>query len=295
MEKLDNKKFTFVQAPFMAFFNGGLYQDVSENWKGSGALYIFLLSSAAWVISCVATFALPMMEVMNNKDFAGFIQQIPKMVIADGKLSIDRPSPYEMKDPKTGSAIIRFALDRKTDELVQGDPPIVITADQVLMRTDAAKYQTASNSDDEAAKPVFKFADISKAFPAKIELDSETIKQSLTQFFIIAPIAVLFVCWPFIFLGHLLQLLIFGGIGMLVANGMNKEMTFEKSMRLAAIAITPAVVISVGLTLLRSLVPTLGAMLGFWGFASIAVSMAYLIMVMRALPGTDNIQPTISR
>jgi hypothetical protein len=291
MEKLDSK-FTFFQAPFMAFFNRDLYRDVATNWKGSGALYIFLLTSAAWLVSFIVGTALPIMQVMNNKDFAGFMQQVPKMVIVDGKLSIDKPAGYEMKDPKTGSPIIRFAMDRKVAEIKQGDPPLVITETDVVMRADGHAYKSATDSsDDEASKSVMKWTDVSKLFSQKVEVDSASLQAGISQILTIVPIAILFVFWPFIFLGHLIQMLIFGGVGILIANGMNKEMPFETAMRLSAIAITPAIVISVALTVLRATVPPLSLITGFWGFTSVAVSVAYLIVIIRSLP-TPEVQAT---
>jgi hypothetical protein len=275
----------------MAFFDSDLYRDVAQNWKGSGALYIFLLSSAAWVISCAATTAIPMLKAMNDPDMKGFVAQLPKLQILDGKMTIDKPAGYEIKEPKSGVALIRFAMDRKVDEPRQGDPPIVLTSN-VMMVQDASAYRNASSGTvDDSAVKTYKFSELTKILPAKVEFDSASAQSMIDQVFIFLPIAILFVGWPFIFLGHLFQLLIFGGIGMLIANGMQKDMNFEKAMRLSAIAITPAVMISVLLNAMTLATPMARGFIGFWGFASIAVTFAYLIMIMRALP-TAEIQPS---
>lgn len=293
MEKLSSK-FSFFQAPFLAFFSGDLYRDVAENWKGSGALYIFLLSSAAWVISCIATFAVPMLQASNNEDVRAVLQQLPKIQIADGKLKMDKPAGYEVKETASGSTIIRFATDRKTDEPRDGDPPFVLTETALIYQLPGA-YRNASNANPPEPQ-VVKFSDVQGMLGPDFTMDGASAQSMIAMSCTVVPVLILFVAWPFIFLGHLFQLLIFGGIGMLVANAMQKDLTFEKSMRLAAIAISPAVIITVGLNLLL-MIATLNpetpmyapvrAVISFWGIASVGLTVAYLILIMRALSNAE--------
>lgn len=294
MEKLSSK-FSFFQAPFLAFFSGDLYRDVAENWKGSGVLYIFLLSSAAWVISCIATIAVPMLQASSNQDVRAVLQQLPKIQITGGKLTIDKPAGYEVKETATGSTIIRFATDRKTDEPRDGDPPFVLTETALIYQLPGS-YRTASDDDPPEPK-VVKFAEVQNLLGPEFTMDGASAQSMIAMSCTVVPVLILFIAWPFIFLGHLFQLLVFGGIGMLVANAMQKDLTFEKSMRLAAIAISPAVIVTVILNLLL-MIATLNpetpmyapvrAVLSFWGITSVGLTAAYLILIMRALSNSNS-------
>lgn len=276
----------------MAFFSSDFYKDVGSNWKGCGALYIFLLTTVAWIIGCVAMFA-PMVQLMNNKEMSAFLDQMPKMTIVDGKLSIDKQGPYEIRNPKNKDEVIAlFALDRTTDELKDTDPAIVVTSEKVLMRADAAagsKYKTASSDDDSAngadsinsAQPILKFSELNKSF-GSIECTGKNIEEMINTFLLWVPIGIFVIGWPMVFLGHLFQLLIYGAIGGAIASGMyDKKISFETSMRLAAMAVTPCVMITVVLQLVRMAVPAIAPLMGIWAFCSIAVAAAYLFLAMK--------------
>jgi hypothetical protein len=288
VQKVDSK-FSFFQAPILAFFSGDLYRDVAANWKGSGALYIFLLSSGAWVVSCLAM-CYPLTQMVGNKDLTAFLTQFPKMVIQEGKLSIDKPSPFEIKDPKSGAVLMLIATDRTGTDMKKTDPPIVLTQLGMLQRAND-DYEYTSDSDDKAEVVPGKYVseltfDKVNQLSPKFEMDGPMIVAALNQACIVGPIMLLAIGWPFVFMGHLMQILIYGGIAMLIANAMQKKIEFEEGMRLAAIAITPAVMISAILAISNVLMKSYPQSNPL-PLLSIPLALVYLVVIMRSLPAQE--------
>lgn len=276
----------------MAFFNTDFYKDVATNWTGCGALYIFLLTSVAWMISAVAIFA-PLSQLSKNTEMNVYIDQLPHMTIQDSKLSIDKPVPYEIKEPATGQALALFATNRTTDTMLKTDPPVVITANAVLTRETEETSKYATDTKDGVTK-ILKFSDVSQSIP-KFELDGKIVKDLIAQVCLWVPIGVFFIGWPAVFLGHLFQLLIYGGIGMAIASGMEKKVPFETAMRLAAIAITPCIIVTVLLTLLRLAVPAAAMLGGIWAFGSIGVALGYMFWELSSIDSPGQQSPSALR
>ena len=288
------RKYSFFQAPFLAFSSSDLYRDVADNWTGSGALYIFLLSSVAWLISCLALFA-PVMQAINNQDLMAAYNQIPGIVIENGKMTLDRPCPYDIKD-KAGVPFMRLATDRQKEKMIAGDPSVVFTQTAMLvsektMRESRSGYKLASyedakyngDKDAEPAKVVLRYTKINEIAP-RFELSGKTVQTGLEKVMLCLPIGLLIVGWPFVFLGHLMQLLVFGGIAALAASMLQREMKFEKAMRLAAIAMTPGIIISTLLSSTHFIAPPLSVLYSNWWVASVALAIVYIVTIVRSLP-----------
>lgn len=281
MEKLESK-YSVFQAPVMAFFNKQFYADIAANGKGSGALYIFLLTTVAWLLSCAITFVPIATQVMGNKDVGQFLSALPHMTINDGKMSITEKSPFELKEPKSGTVIAVWDMNRKTTELTESDPPLVITADGAYGKEGTSNLAPASDNDSAekpATKELVNFATLSEKLQSKFEIDGPMIGQFINQLCLWVPILIFVVGWPFVFLGHLILMLIYGMVGTAMANGMDKQMSFETAMRMAAIAITPTVVISV---LLTPISPPQSPVPMIWALVSIGVALTYLYIGISA-------------
>jgi len=169
--------------------------------------------------------------------------------------------------------------------MLKTDPAFVITSNAVLTREseESSKYSYAGRSETkDGVTSIIKFSDVSQSIP-KFELDGKILRDLIAQFCLWLPIGVFFIAWPAIFLAHLFQLLIYGGIGMAMASGMEKKIPFATAMRLAAIAITPCIVITVLLNLVKAFVPASAAIAGIWAFGSIAVALGYMFMELNAI------------
>jgi hypothetical protein len=289
------RKYSFLQAPFLSFSNTDLYRDVADQWKGSGALYIFLLSSVAWMISCLSLFV-PFSQGLNDKTYLAIAEQIPGITIVDGKLKMDRPSPYDIKDPRTGISYIRFSADRDKEKMLVGDPALVVTQTALLISTKTISESknsykltsypdAAGNSDKDAepAKVVLQFNKVSEVAPS-FELDSKKFRSAVEKIVLSIPIAFMIIGWPFVFLGHLMELVLFGGITALTASMLQREMKFEKAMRLAAIAMTPGIIVSTILSSTKFAAPAINYANGVWWLGSIVMAIAYIVVIVRSLP-----------
>lgn len=291
------RKYSFFQAPFLAFCSTDLYRDVAHNWKGSGALYMFLLSTIAWALSALSVYFL-VTQILSNRTYLDITEQIPGITLQDGKLSLDRPTPYDIKDKGTGISYVRFDTQRRKEKMIVGDPAIVATQSALLASTEElekSKSRQASNYPDAAgngdkdaipAKVIIKWAD--SKMEQKMELDKTMVQTNVQKILMSLPIGWMIVGWPFVFIAHLIQLLIFGGIAALVSSMMQREVRFETAMRLAAIAMTPAIVISTLLTAGAFMAPSalLGAWSNYW-FAAPIITIVYIIVILRAIPNAD--------
>jgi hypothetical protein len=224
------KKYSVIKAPAFAFFAGDFYRDVAENWQGTGCLYLLGLLTLCWTVTTV-TLSLPIVNWAFNKDTQSYIAQLPKMKLADGKMSIDKPTPYFLKDPSNGENVAVFRTEPGS-KVEDSDPAIVITQT-------AIEAHSGSN-----IQPISDFQSMSVAAPS-IEIDSAGVKQAVETTAIAIPIFTFCFGLPSALLGCFILAAIYGGIGMLIANGsMQKELTFETCLRLTNVAMTPAIIIS---------------------------------------------------
>lgn len=278
MKSVD-KKFSLVQAPVMSFFNKDFYADIVLNGKGCGALYLFLLSTVAWLASCVAFFVPPVIQVTTNKDISAYLAGFPHLTIDDGKLSMKEKSPFQFKDPKSGIVFGVIDLERKTPpELSDDDPPIVVTSEGLFTNESSSSVKTTSSSGEERKSLLF--AELNKTM-GKVQLDGDLIMQGINTACFWIPTLCFFIGWPLVYAGHLIALLIYGAITMAISSSMEKKLPFETSMRLAAIAMTPTVVISAALT---PIAPTFSPLGSIWAFISIGVAIAYIFVGLKAVP-----------
>lgn len=79
----------------------------------------------------------------------------------------------------------------------------------------------------------------------------------------------------FTLIGHLIQILIYGAVGLLFAMMMNARLGYAALVRLAAVAITPAILIDTVFDLT-------GAQIRFSGWLFFALEMGYLAFAVKA-------------
>jgi hypothetical protein len=234
------KSFSAWQAPFLAFYSRAFYADVASNWKGTGVSYMLALSTVVWSVTILCTAVIPCWRLMNNELLTGFLQQVPTVKFAGGCLSIDKPCPYRIGDGK-GVTWLVFKTDREySPEQSDDDPPIVVTKDAVFLTSASSK----ARSEKYELKVISKVID-------HFEFDGmstlSTIKMGLTWL----PLVAFVVGWPVVILGHLSQMIVYAAVAMLLAHFWKKRsISFPTGLRVAAMAITPNVMICTMFTVL---------------------------------------------
>jgi hypothetical protein len=233
------KDFSAWQAPFLAFYSRAFYADVATKWKGTGIAYMLALSTVVWAVTITCTAVIPCWRLMNNPALTGFLQQVPTVTFAGGRLSINKPCPYRIGDGK-GVTWLVFKTDKEGCELADDDPPIVVTKEAVFL--------TSSSSKNRCEK--YELKAISKVID-HFEFDGmntlSTIKLGLTWL----PLVAFIVGWPVVILGHLGQMIVYAAVAMLLAHFWKKRsISFPTGLRVAAMAITPNVMLCTLFTVL---------------------------------------------
>ena len=96
LRPIDARIFAYWQALYLSFYSPRLYVDVAKRWKGYGFYYLLLVIavalipfSARVIVDFNRLFYIQMLEPIKN---------IPSLYIQNGKVSLDKPMPYLIKN-----------------------------------------------------------------------------------------------------------------------------------------------------------------------------------------------------
>src|SRR5687767_6561038 len=126
------KKHHILESIFLSFYSKSLYQDVARGWKGLALGYLLLVMAICWL-----PFSYDFHRFLNHYSsqiLPGVIEQVPTITINKGKLSIDKPVPYAIKQPGDGFTLIMFDTSGKYTSLDQLHALALITQDKVVVR-----------------------------------------------------------------------------------------------------------------------------------------------------------------
>ncbi len=253
-------------APVLAFFSRPFYKHIALKGKGLGFGYLFLLVLASWTLNSAHIY-LAADAFCKSDGCTTFINQIPQMTWKDSKLSIDKPMPYAIT--LTGQPISTrnpplayFDTTGKMKTLADADPaPMLLTEDGFSARKDTGDQHANWKELVQNAK-----------FGPD---DARTILKNV-------PGAVAGLMWAlgiFVFLTHLIQACIYGAFGMLMDRN---KLGYGTAVRLAAFAMTPAIVLSTikDLTFLpiNYIIVSL---------VSMVLTMGYLYFAFTSVPSTE--------
>ncbi|NQU16758.1 MAG: DUF1189 family protein [Candidatus Saganbacteria bacterium] len=247
------------QTVFNSFYSKPLYQDVVKKWKGIGFSYLFLLilllSVPVFIKFCIV------FEGFINLEAKPYVKQLvsqmPAVTIKKGEVSIDQPVPYIIKDSDGQTMMVIDTSDDLKNVEKYKDVPILLTKDTLLVAK--SEYETRS----------FDLSDIDEelSFDKKIAAEWAAIGFKWVPF-VVYPLTVIFMIL-FTFLLRIIQVLIHGLIGMLFASVLKIKLDYGVLLRLASVAITPALVIGM-------LLDSLSINFVFQRFLLFIVAMGYL-------------------
>lgn len=239
----------------MAFFSKSLYQDVGRNWKGPGLVFLF-----STVALCTIPFVLLLQWELSdvlNEQAPRIVRQMPAIKISKGKVSIDKPEPYYVKDDKSGDPLIIFDTTGKVRSLADSKAVMLVSQAAVTVRNEDGRTRTIdlSGVDDFSLDRRLLYTWI------------EELSKSL--FFILYPLAVFFS-----FLIRLIEVVILALLASLLTKSTGPPLSHRTYMRLAAVSMTPAMV-------LGALFNIAGSVLALWWLTSIPLTAAYLLFAVK--------------
>lgn len=254
------KRYSVFQALYMAFYSADLYQDVGARWQGVGAAYLLLVVVLSWLpvlIKMQVTFS-----DFATHDAPKIIGQIPPITIDKGKVSTTVDTPYFIKDPDTGKELAILDTSGQITSL-DGHPSafLLLTQSRLISRQSNMEVREYDLSQVQH----FEF-NREKALDWLL-----TFKNLLLV--MVAPFAILFG-----YIYRILQLLLYAAIGMGFASMIKLKVEYGVMMRLAAVAVTPALLINMAFDLWGKSIP-------FWWLICFVIAMCYLFFAVKSAAG----------
>lgn len=226
------KRYSIWHPLWLAYFSKALYRDVGQNWKGVGLLYLLILAA---IYSVLATFHIHGMVNNAIYQIRPIVSQVPDMTFTDGKLSIDKPSPFVITDPATQRSLAIIDTSGKTTSL-EGVPALfLLTQNQIFIKNSPMVTKQYS------------LADVSNGIYTQ-----ETLNGYLDQTVAYAP----FIIFPFVLVFTFVKLavivFIFAALAVLF---IHSQLSYTGLCRITAVALTPAVLLIVILNVLNVRLP----------------------------------------
>jgi hypothetical protein len=255
------RRYSRVSALVLSFFSPELYRDVARRWCGIGFWYLVLLL----IISCLP------LAIRAQIGYAKFVRQdaprllagFPGITITNGVVSIDRPEPYIWRDPDNGKDVLLYVDTAGAFDLPEG-----AHAKAKLSRSQLVVEQ------NEYDKRTYDLSQVKSFFVDKTRVMG-WFDTGIPLFGPLVFAAGLLggLIW------HLIQIVTYGVIGLLLASMLGARLEFPQLTRLAAVAITPAMLLDAAFDATGARVPH-----SWWLF--LALELAYLAFAVKA-----NVQP----
>ena len=257
------RRFGLRQAFFLSFYSSELYRDIGRNWRGIGLLYLFCLLLLAAIPAAVKTHLGYSQWV--DRDARETVDKIPHIAIRNGEVSTDVETPYYIPNPEVG----RTGLDANPAYLAVID----LTGEYESLEDVDARILLTDRSISYHNRNEFRTYDLSGV--ENFETDAAQVQGWLESArYFIAPASYMGVL-AFTFVYRLAQVAIYAAIGLLFVKWKKARLEYPAVMRLAAVAVTPALV-------LNELVYILGLQIPLWSLTCFGIAMGYLVFAVGA-------------
>ncbi|MBA4373537.1 MAG: hypothetical protein C0402_11830 [Thermodesulfovibrio sp.] len=252
------QQYSVVHALYLSFFSRALYRDVAVRWKG--VCLVYLLGVLAL---CTIPGTLRMQADLGawlNDQAAGYIRQLPDITITKGVLSVDAEEPYRILDPTTGEPVVILDSTGSVKSLEGTKAVALFTKTALIVRKNETETRAFSLSDLGGET---------------MTIGRRNAYDLLEAFVDIFPV----ILYPFaLFISLLLWstvVLVFALAGRLYARRLALALDGRSVVRIAVIALTPAL-------LSGALMTTAGASLPYWWLVTVLISLAYMFYGIQA-------------
>jgi hypothetical protein len=262
------KRYSPIHAPVWSFFSAPFHDDVARAWRGKAFAYLFTLLAVTWALS-LAYYGVQLRGFALGEG-RQYIRQAPKIKLAHGKIAIDRPEPYYIRNAATKKT---FAIIDTTGKItsLDNEPDAVL----LLTRTQLI-----------ASLPAF-----AKMPPLDLDTgwfqDAEADAKAIDRFFredlgaVCLGLFVIFLAFSTVY--RVLQAMLFGAVAMNLAAAMGRTLDYNGAVRLAVMAITPVILLD---TALHLFVPARVGTAG-WAVMCFAIEMIYLFFGVLSIGVND--------
>jgi hypothetical protein len=248
--------YPFFKKILHSFFSKDVYVHVGKMEPNRiGFRYLLLLLAIFWIPEIIKIHMSTMTFI--NAELPPFVERLPVITIRDGVASFDKPSPYILKDEKTGKDMIIFDESGQYTSLENTDAQILVTDSKLIYIKD--KFETREYS----------FSKISH-----FSLTHEMILSWASWAKFLSIFLYLFIV-PCMFLYRAVQVLLYSLAGLIFQAILGTGYSYQTIYRLTILAITPAFVIN-------KLFGYFDIDFTGWSFLCMAISLGYLFFGMKA-------------
>ena len=218
------KRYSILHPFFLSVSSQSLYRDVGQNWKGIGLTYLLLLLFVTWLPSMIKDY---ISAARHEPGVRNFINQFPRITIRNGEVSCDAPMPYIIKDLETNIPLIIIDTTGQTKNLDNTPAEFLLTKKAIMYKDhNSVTGETHMQSIDLSTVGSF-------------DLD----RDRLTGFVTYIKYGIFPAMYLFSLVYRLVQVLIYGAIGLLFASMLKVALSYKTLVRLSVIAITPALLL----------------------------------------------------
>ena len=247
-------QYSIFQAPMYSFFNKDFYRSVGLKSSGTGFLYLFVLFIGCWSAIIISMY-IHLIMLADNTEVVAFVDKLPNMTFKDGKMSMDKDSPYVVE---IGDKKIIFDTSGKVksmNDLEEGSA--LLTSDAIMFDTQKEPMQF-------------------EKFVKDYQLDHNQVKAGLKNICGYISLLGLALGLP-VFFGHLFLALTYGVVGLVMDR---RKLGFEAALRMAICAMTPGILISSLLSVCWINIPLLG-------LVTVPVTLGYLFFGYSSMNAPD--------
>ena len=216
------KRYRIWHLPVLSFYSKPFYRDVAARWKGTNLGYLCLLLAICLVPAVLSASRHTIKAIDRNSDV--YLMQVPPMQLTDGFLTVNAPQPYSIiKGNRTVLLIDTTGSIHAPEEV---DALGLLTQTQLHIRQ--PKQPTA----------VYDLKDF----------DNLTLNQEIAENIIIrmkhlvTPTYYVAIYLVSLVLFTIVALLL-GGIARLIATRQKKSLNYKAGVRIAVVALTPALIV----------------------------------------------------
>lgn len=251
--------YSLWRGPWLAWFSKPFYQHLGRYGRGIGFMYLLGLCALGSLPSY--WFMQGAIDHFYDQQLDDYLRQVPTLHFRDGALSIEQTDPVEIRDGDMSLVVIDpHGHYQSLDEV---EAPVLVTRHELIMRKGPGRTEHMEFSQ----------------FPDMV-VDQPMMRRLFDE---VRRIAGKFI-YPLIWLSdwgyRTFQALLLGGFALLLARRRNLTMTYATGIRLAAVALTPAVLLQAVLVWLNLSLPA--AWLLFLVF-----ELGYVYFAVAQQSGTD--------
>jgi len=254
----DVRRYTLLHPLVLSFFSRRLYGDVIGSWRGFGMAYLLMLLSLTTIPG--------VMRLSHSfSDFVaaeapGIVVQIPDMTIREGRLLTDVAQPYYIRDGATGKPLIIIDTGGSVSALESTPAIVLVTGTQVIFRQSGGSHRILDLAD---------FGDMT--------IDRRAVFGWLEAADRLFPFTLYPLTLAFSLVFHAAVALLLGTAAAALARVSGTGAGLKRMIRLAAVSMTPSVIIGAVFAALDMRLPYAVPL-------SIAVSAGYMLFGVKARP-----------